>query len=64
MKLTQRLESVNIYSHLFGSALFAVMPVYVFEGVLPLYPTAGFADIVVFSTFYCGVAICFLFSAM
>ncbi|TGO46001.1 hypothetical protein BCON_0351g00090 [Botryotinia convoluta] len=56
-------RSVNIYSHLFGSILFATLPFSLYRQIAPRYATATIADIVVFSTFFFGVAICFLLSA-
>jgi len=56
-------ETVNIWSHIFGSILFFSLPAIVFREVLPRYGTADRADIIVFSTFFFGVAICFLLSA-
>ncbi|KAK6592091.1 hemolysin III family channel protein [Botrytis cinerea] len=56
-------ETINIYSHLFGSILFATLPFSLYRQIAPRYATATIADIVVFSTFFFGVAICFLLSA-
>lgn len=56
-------ETVNIYSHLLGSVLFAVLPVYTYRELRIYYPTTQAVDILVFSTFFYGVAICFLLSA-
>ncbi|TGO33529.1 hypothetical protein BHYA_0241g00020 [Botrytis hyacinthi] len=56
-------ETINIYSHLFGSILFASLPFSLYRQIAPRYVTATIADIVVFSTFFFGVAICFLLSA-
>ncbi|KAF5879103.1 putative hemolysin-iii channel protein [Botrytis fragariae] len=60
---TKIARSVNIYSHLFGSILFATLPFSLYRQIAPRYATATIADIVVFSTFFFGVAICFLLSA-
>jgi adiponectin receptor len=54
---------VNIYSHLFGAVLFASLPFYIYSRVYPRYVSAQLGDIIVFSTFFFGVAICFLLSA-
>jgi len=54
---------VNIHSHLFGSILFLLLPLYAYQGVYSRYSNARAADIVVFSTFFYGVAICFFLSA-
>ncbi|CAD6440153.1 17e83670-714d-4352-be45-86355690f663 [Sclerotinia trifoliorum] len=56
-------ETINIYSHLFGSLLFATLPFILYRQIAPRYATATLADIIVFSTFFFGVAICFLLSA-
>jgi adiponectin receptor len=56
-------ETINIWSHIFGSILFFTLPVFVFREILPRYGSASTADIIVFSTFFFGVAICFLLSA-
>ena len=66
MALRRRLictVAVNIYSHLIGSILFFMLAFYFYGMVYPRYPDASFADILVFSTFFFGVAICFLLSA-
>lgn len=55
---------VNIYSHLFGALAFATLPVYVYTEIYSRYQTANVGDIVVFSTFFFGVAVCFMLSAM
>jgi hypothetical protein len=54
---------VNIYSHFFGAVLFATLPFYVYSKVYPRYTSAQLGDIIVFSTFFFGVAICFALSA-
>lgn len=57
-------ESVNIYSHLIGSILFAVLPIYVFRTEIPpRYKVATSADLAVCLIYFIGVAICFLLSA-
>ncbi|CZT07732.1 related to membrane proteins, contain hemolysin III domain [Rhynchosporium graminicola] len=56
-------ETVNIYSHLFGGILFTILPFYVYSTVYPRYSNVQLADIVVFSTFFFGVAVCFFLSA-
>ncbi|KAH7083415.1 putative membrane protein [Paraphoma chrysanthemicola] len=56
-------ETVNIFSHLLGSALFFLLPIPVYYSLQPRYGSATTADIVVFSTFFFGVAICFALSA-
>ena len=61
--LTEAYHLVNIYSHLLGSIIFAVLPVYTYDQVYQRYSSANLADVVVFSTFFFGVALCFLLSA-
>ncbi|RII10835.1 hypothetical protein CUC08_Gglean006835 [Alternaria sp. MG1] len=56
-------ETVNIFSHLIGSVLFFALPIPVYYSLQPRYGTATTADVVVFSTFFFGVAICFALSA-
>ncbi|KAF2428642.1 HlyIII-domain-containing protein [Tothia fuscella] len=56
-------QILNIWSHVFGAALFFTLPIYVFREILPRYGSASGADIVVFSTFFFGVAICLALSA-
>jgi len=57
------LKIVNIYSHLFGAFLFVTLLFIVYRELRPRYESATTADIIVFSTFFFGVAICFLLSA-
>ncbi|KAF2652991.1 HlyIII-domain-containing protein [Lophiostoma macrostomum CBS 122681] len=56
-------ETMNIHSHLIGSILFLVLPIPTYRYLRPRYDTASTADIIVFSTFFFGVAICFALSA-
>ena len=56
-------ETVNIYSHITGAALFLAAPIYAYQALYLRYPLATRADIFVFSTFFYGVAICFVLSA-
>ncbi|KAE9367450.1 hemolysin-III channel protein-like protein Izh2 [Stipitochalara longipes BDJ] len=57
-------ESVNIYSHLIGSLLFAALPIYIFRTEIPpRYKVATSTDIGACSIYFIGVAICFLLSA-
>ena len=61
---TSRLtNSVNIHSHLTGSLLFFSLPAWTFTAVFDEFPTTNRFDFVVFSTFFFGVAICFLLSS-
>lgn len=55
---------VNIYSHLLGGILFFTLPIYVYSTMFTRYRSAQIGDIIVFSTFLFGVAICFLLSAL
>ena len=54
---------VNIYSHLFGSLLFATLPFYAYFKTNQSYSNARLTDLVVFSTFFFGIAGGFLLSA-
>ncbi|EOA88720.1 uncharacterized protein SETTUDRAFT_159912 [Exserohilum turcica Et28A] len=56
-------ETANIYSHIIGSVIFFALPVPVYYYLEPRYANASTADMVVFSTFFFGVAICFALSA-
>lgn len=57
-------ETVNIYSHLFGAAFFSILPAYFYTALMTTDEMkVTLADIVVFSTFFYGVAICFLLSS-
>ncbi|KAL2037252.1 hypothetical protein N7G274_009941 [Stereocaulon virgatum] len=56
-------ETINIYSHIFGAIIFLTMPVYIYWALYLRYSLATTADIVVFSTFFYGVSICFFLSA-
>ncbi|KAJ5059289.1 putative membrane protein [Bipolaris maydis] len=57
-------ETVNIFSHVIGSIVFFTLPVPIYCSLQPRYATATTADVVVFSTFFFGVAICFALSAI
>lgn len=56
-------ETVNIYTHLIGAAFFSLTPIYLLRLVYGYHPLATRQDIFVFSTFFYGVAICFLLSS-
>ena len=56
-------ETVNIYSHVIGAAIFLTAPIYTYPALYLRYPLAAQADIFVFSTFFYGVSICFVLSA-
>jgi adiponectin receptor len=53
---------VNIFSHLIGSVLFLTLPFVAYKEVHPRHEIASTAEIVVFATFFLGVAICFALS--
>ncbi|KAJ8060950.1 hypothetical protein OCU04_010029 [Sclerotinia nivalis] len=57
-------ETVNIHSHLFGALLFSLLPIYIYHTLIPRYPTATTAEIIVFALFFTGVAICFALSCL
>ncbi len=57
-------ETVNIYSHIIGAAIFLTAPVYTYRALYLRYPLADQADIFVFSTFFYGVSTCFILSAI
>lgn len=56
-------ESVNIWSHIIGAALFIVLPIWIFTTeVPPRYAVATTADLFVCILYFIGVAICFMLS--
>ncbi|KAF3771033.1 Hly-III related protein, partial [Cryphonectria parasitica EP155] len=58
-------ETVNIYSHVIGALVFLVLPSYVFAVSIPgRYPVATVADVLVCSTYFLGVAVCFVLSTV
>lgn len=57
-------ETINIYSHFLGAAVFLLAPSYTYHSLYSRNPQATVADIIVFSTFFYGVATCFLLSSM
>ena len=57
-------ETVNIYSHIFGAALFLTAPIYTYRALYLRYPLATHADVFVFFTFFYGVSACFVLSAI
>ena len=56
-------ETVNVYSHVIGAAIFLTAPIYTYRELYLRYPLATQADLLVFSTFFYGVSICFVLSA-
>ncbi|KAK8911391.1 hypothetical protein QC760_000427 [Botrytis cinerea] len=58
-------ETINIWSHLIGAALFVALPVYLYKAEIPpRYAVATKEDIVVCGMYFLGVAICFCLSAL
>ncbi|TGO18108.1 hypothetical protein BTUL_0012g00520 [Botrytis tulipae] len=58
-------ETINIWSHLIGAALFVALPVYLYKAEIPpRYAVATKEDIVVCGIYFLGVAICFCLSAL
>lgn len=56
-------STVNIYSHIIGACIFLSLPLYFFTTeVPPRYAIATWSDIVVCSTYFLGVATCFVLS--
>ncbi len=56
-------ETVNVYSHVIGAAIFLTAPICTYQALYLRYPLATEADVFVFSTFFYGVSICFVLSA-
>jgi adiponectin receptor len=56
-------ESVNIWTHLLGSVLFALLSVYLYLLLHPRYESASQADILAFACFFAGAAVCLGMSA-
>lgn len=56
-------QTVNAYSHLFGSILFALLPFYFYHQEYKHEAYARPSDLSVMSIYCVGVAICFAFSA-
>ncbi|KAI0599223.1 hemolysin-III channel protein-like protein Izh2 [Biscogniauxia sp. FL1348] len=58
-------DTVNIYSHVIGTVIFMLTPLYVFGSeVPPRYKVSTTADILVCSTYFLGVAVCFTLSTL
>lgn len=58
-------ETVNIHSHIVGAFVFLCLPTYVFAVSLPpRYLVATTTDVVVCSTYFFGVALCFALSTI
>jgi adiponectin receptor len=56
-------EIVNIYSHLLGAILFAILPIYVYARARSHHAAIQIGDIIGFATFFFGVILCFSLSA-
>ncbi len=56
-------ESVNIYSHLLGAGFFAVIGSILYTAIKPRYDTAATGDVLAFSCFFAGAALCLGMSA-
>lgn len=56
-------ETINIYSHLIGAAFFSTAPAYFYTTLTTDDMKVTRGDIIVFSTFFYGVAVCFLLSS-
>ena len=56
-------EIVNIYSHLLGAVLFAILPIYVYARARNYHAAIQVGDIIGFATFFFGVILCFFLSA-
>lgn len=57
-------ETVNIFSHLFGAALFFALPFILYNELDQRYSTSPLDDIAVMSIYLLGVAACFASSAL
>ena len=56
-------ETVNVHSHSLGAMLFFSLPYFTYKHFSPRISLIGTSDVVVFSTFFFGVATCFLLSS-
>ncbi|KAH0344239.1 mPR-typeG-protein-coupled receptor, partial [Aureobasidium melanogenum] len=56
-------ETINIHSHTFGAALFAILPLHFYYTLYQNVRDAQPMDVVVFLLYFLGVAICFACSA-
>ncbi|PVH69404.1 hemolysin-III related family protein [Cadophora sp. DSE1049] len=55
-------ETVNIYSHLLGAALFATLSICVYVEIHNYYVVIQVGDVLVFAAFFLGMVLCFSFS--
>jgi adiponectin receptor len=56
-------ESVNIYSHLIGAVIFSIVAGVIYTQIKPRYETASSGDVLAFSCFFLGAALCLGMSA-
>lgn len=56
-------ESVNIYSHLIGAVIFSIAAGALYTQIKPRYDTASSRDVLAFSCFFLGAALCLGMSA-
>ncbi|KAF4634173.1 hypothetical protein G7Y89_g3937 [Cudoniella acicularis] len=56
-------ESVNIYSHLLGAFMFSATGLVLYTVLAPRYESASLSDILAFSCFFAGAALCLGMSA-
>ena len=56
-------ESVNIYSHLIGAVIFSIAAGILYTQIKPRYDTASSGDVLAFSCFFLGAALCLGMSA-
>jgi adiponectin receptor len=57
-------ETVNIYSHLLGAALFATLSICVYVEIRNHHIAIQVGDVLVFAAFFLGVVLCFSFSGL
>jgi adiponectin receptor len=56
-------ESVNIYSHLIGAVFFSILGFVLYRVIRPRYDSATAGDVLAFSCFFLGAALCLGMSA-
>ncbi|KAK2602374.1 hypothetical protein N8I77_008913 [Diaporthe amygdali] len=57
-------ETVNIWSHILGALVFISLPAYVFREIPTRYHAATATDVVICSTYFLGVTLCFILSTI
>lgn len=57
-------ESVNIYSHLVGAIIFTSIGSFMYTALQPRYRTATRGDILAFTAFFAGAAVCLTMSGV